>query len=193
MPLEKIEAPYVCNQLPRLQQGDLLRDITISEVSNVSDENVEIKQRSLPYCIVLSQDCDLEHDFSSLRAQGDDKDDKSLPALLLCPAYRAELLRLGQHLLAQNKTMRHIGHDDWGKLKTNQMYRYHYLEAWDNLQVPDLVVDFKHYFTVPRTLLYLEKYRSCYLVTLEILYREHLSSRFAHYLSRIGLPDLTAP
>lgn len=193
MPLEKIEAPYFRNQLARLQQGDILRDLTVSEISGISNTGVELQQRSLPYCVVLSQDCDLEHDFNALSAQGDAKDDKTLPALLLCPAYLADLLRQGQHLKDQNKTMQKIPSAEWHKLKSNQVYRYHYLEPWPNLQVPEMVVDFKHYFTVPRTLAYREEYRKCYLVTLEILYREHLSSRFAHYLSRIGLPELTSP
>lgn len=193
MPLGKIETPYVRNQLARLQQGDLLRDLAVSEVSSVSNDGVEVSERNLPYAVILSQDCDLEHDFNSSSAQGDGKDDKMLPALLLCPAYIADALRSGQHLKDQNRKMQRINSDEWRKLTSNQVYRYHYLEPWPDLQVPELVVDFKHYFTVSRGLAYRKELRDRYLATLEILYREHLSSRFAHYFSRIGLPELTSP
>jgi hypothetical protein len=191
MPLEKIEAPYfVRSPHNRLQQGDVLRDLIVSEVTDVIDQDVKVSDRSLPYCVVLSQDCDLEHDFKSTATQDDGNDDKVLPALLLCPAYSADLVRSGTHLEHQNKVMRQFGNRDWGKITSNQSYRYHFLPAWIDFQVPELVVDFKHYFTVPRNFLYRDQCLNTYLVTIEILYREFLSSRFAHYLSRIGLPDL---
>ena len=195
MPLDRIEAPYyVCNPRPRLQQGDLLRDLTVSEVSVASTEGASVDKRPVPYCVVLSQDCDLLHDFNSSLAQGDRNDDKTLPAFLFCPAYRTEFFRAGTHLEDQNKTMRRIdSNKEWEKIASNQSLRYHYLERRDDLQVPELVVDFKHYFTIPRPLVYREEFRKSYFVTLEILYRDHLSSRFAHYLSRIGLPELTSP
>ena len=192
MPLEKLEAPYFRKQLERLQQGDLLRDVTFSEVAATTDENVDIKERLTPYCVVLSQDCDLEHDFTSWKGAGGDHD-KILPSLLLCPAYVAELFRAGDHLKEESKIMQRINSDEWKKIKTNQVARYHFLERWPDLQVPELVVDFKHYFTIPRPMAYMDRCRKCYLVTLEILYREHLSARFAHYFSRIGLPELTSP
>jgi hypothetical protein len=193
MPLKTIEAPYyVCDPRTRLQQGDLLRDLKIAEVTGVLSEGVEVAHRSVTYCVVLSQDCDLEHDFNAASVRGDSKDDKILPALLLCPAYSADLVKQGTHLQDQNKVMRQIGSDEWKKIKSNQSYRYHYLPLWADRQVPELVIDFKHYFTVPRTFLYRDQCLKTYLVTIEILYRELLSSRFAQYLSRIGLPDLAS-
>ena len=194
MPLEKVEAPYVHNRLRRIQQGELLRDFVIPEVVGVSEADLDVQERHIPYCVVLTQDCDLEHDFNSVAESGGAAPhDKNLLSLLLCPAYLAEPFRLGEHLKDEGKVMQRINSAEWGKLKTNQNARYHYLGPWTDLQVPELVVDFKHYFTVPRSTAYREESRACYLATLEILYREHLSSRFAHYLSRIGLPELTSP
>lgn len=56
--------------------------------------------------------------------------------------------------------------------------------------IPELVIDFKHYYTIPTEEMY-EAYKENYLASVEPLYREDLSQRFANYLSRIGLPTKT--
>ena len=75
----------------------------------------------------------------------------------------------------------------WNFIKNNQDPRYHFLRKDLDLQVPELVIDFKHYYTIPRDFLY-EKIEHHYLGTMSELFREFLSQRFAFYLSRIGLP-----
>ena len=193
MPLGKIESPYFKDSSERIQQGDLIRDLVISELSGFSDNEISISDRNIPYCVVMSQDCDLEHDFNQLSNPASTNHDKLLPSILLCPAYVSEIFREGKHLEGEGKFMQRINSNDWGKLASNQTYRYHYLTPWTELQVPALVVDFKHYFTVSRLKMYREESKKLHIATIEILYREHLSSRFAHYLSRVGLPELTAP
>lgn len=83
MPLEKIDAPYVRNQLPRFQQGDILRDLTISEVFKVVRDDVEVHERTLPYSVVLSQDCDLEHDFACRKDLDNKNHELYQPAAIL--------------------------------------------------------------------------------------------------------------
>jgi len=86
--------------------------------------------------------------------------------------------------------MGRIPSDEWRKVCQNNVYRYHYLGNAEEQQVPELILDFKHYFTIPRDIAYRPDFKKCYLATMDDLFREHLSQRFANYLSRIGLPEL---
>ncbi len=49
-----------------------------------------------------------------------------------------------------------------------------------------LIIDFKHYYTIPRNILY--QNLDHYNVSITELHREQLSQRFAYYLSRVGTP-----
>lgn len=192
MPLNKIDSCYFKSAAERFEQGDILRDVKVIEWADREAGDINLRERTLDHCVLLTQDCDLEHDYNNRLAQEKTTNDKYLQFILLCPAYHAETLRLGEHLKDFNMKMQRLGSDDWGKLKNNNLYRYHFLERDLELQVPDLVVDFKHYLTVPRDILYRPEYMNNYLATVEIMYRDCLSSRFAHYLSRIGLHDLAS-
>ena len=77
-------------------------------------------------------------------------------------------------------------------LRDNKNPRYHFLEFDKNIRVVDSVVDFKHYFTVNTTTLQ-ELKKDNFVCSISELYRESLSQRFANYLSRIGLPEVTTP
>ena len=147
--------------------------------------------------IVLSQDCDLNQDYN---ARNESKcidgnldklqslNNKFLPSVLLCPAYPADQLREGIHLQFLNLPMSKIskpGKTPWKKICQNETPRYHYLNRYEPFEIPDLVLDFKRYYTVSREYLY-DIYNEVYLASLGGLYREDLSQRFANYLSRIG-------
>ena len=56
--------------------------------------------------------------------------------------------------------------------------------------MPELVIDFKHYYSVPRDLFYLRKEESEYMARLNVPFRELVSQRFAYFLSSVGLPEL---
>lgn len=75
----------------------------------------------------------------------------------------------------------------WNFVKTNQNPRYHLLKGVTELQMQEVVIDFKQYYTIPRDILY-EKIVKNYLLSLNELFREELSHRFANYLSRVGVP-----
>lgn len=183
-------SPYLTTPTSRYRQGDILRDVQIVEWAEVINNELAVKARNLKYCIILSQECDLEHDYNNREDLEKCKNDtdKFLQSLLLCPAYPAATWRLGTHL--EELKMQKINSDEWKRVKQNNNYRYHYLPEYEDGQVPELVFDFKHYITVPREVAYRKEFKNNFLISLDDLFREHLSSRFAHYLSRIGLPEL---
>lgn len=177
-----IKTRYFSLEKERLFQGDVLRDVDL--VTGRRDGAME--DFSLPYCIVMSQECDLEQDFKQRKEKSVDHD-KNLLTILICPAYPDEQFFQGIHL--SEKNMKSFNAKEAERLKGNDVFnRFHHLPELEGT-IPGLVVDFKHFFTVPRDLLY-EQYRERYLVSLNELFRERLSQRFANYLSRIGLPEL---
>jgi hypothetical protein len=192
MSLSKIDAIYFKHDLKRLLQGDILRDYKITEINEDEDE-LNVQEKLLDYAVVITQDCDLEQDYKNRHDTNSQDHDKYLQSILLCSAYPAEKLREGIHLEKFDLKMKRIDSKRWQQLNNNNLYRYHYLFSYPDLQVPDLVIDFKHYFTVPIDILYKKSLKRHYIATIAELLREDLSNRFSQYLSRIGLPDLTKP
>lgn len=173
--------------LDRVYQGDILQDLTVISLEYVSGE-YDIITIDLPYAVVMTQDCDLEWDYKN--RTNIKTHDKYLPTILICPAYLAELLKTGSHLKNFGQTMNTWSSDQFKSIKQQKNDRFHYLEGHPDMQVAELVIDFKHYYTIPRDVLY-QVYKKKYLSSLNQLYREYLSQRFVNYLSRIGLPDLS--
>lgn len=73
------------------------------------------------------------------------------------------------------------------KIKNNDDPRYHYLHFNEESQMPDMVIDFKHFFTISTEAMY--DNLSHRIFSVEELYREKICQRFAFFQSRIGLPD----
>lgn len=190
----KIDSRYVRHDSGRYCQGDILRDITVvtwaAEQETGAGREVKISDRELSYAVVLTQDCDLEQDYRNRSDSGRKDNDKYLQSILLCPAYQAEQLHQGTHLAEQALTMQSFNTDRWKSIRSNNVYRYHYLSAYPDFQIPELVIDFKHYLTIPRDVLYDPDLPRSYLGSISELFRENLSTRFSQYLCRIGLPDL---
>jgi len=170
-------------------------------LNGLSNEQDEI---AIPYGVVMSQDCDVDRDFQSrtrersLLKQGlpeaelipklEPLHDKLLPTILICPAYIADSFFAGEHISGWHIKGKTVGEID--KIKKNdQMNRFHYLPKNPDLGVNDMVIDFKHFFTVPVDILYFQR-KEGYVATVNELFREDLSQRFANYLSRFGLPEL---
>ena len=73
------------------------------------------------------------------------------------------------------------------KIMNNEDPRFHFLHFEDGFELPDMVIDFKHFYTVSTEYLYRNiNNRVC---SLSELYREKISQRFAYFISRIGLPE----
>jgi hypothetical protein len=186
----KVETQYLTHDCTRISQGDILRGFTFVMVGK-GGAQIEVK---FQYIVVFSQDCDLEHGTKVIellkKAQGAEVVfNQYLHNILFIPAFPAEQMREGNHLpqLYNIKSDR-IASDLWKPIKKNENARYHFLPACPNLQIPELMLDFKAYYTLPFEG-FLESYESQYLATINELFRENLSQRFANYLNRIGLPE----
>jgi hypothetical protein len=182
---------YLKHALPRLCQGDILRDIEIVEwatVSNTEPMQIDLKKRLLPYAVVLSQECDLHQDQQNRSDQAKPSQDKYLHSVLLGPAFAAENVRQGTHLNMLQVKCEPLNSARWKAVQQNNNDRYHFLPAFDPLQVPDIVLDFKHFLTAPRGVL-LTLRQPAYIASVGQLFRDNLSQRFANFLARIALPD----
>lgn len=182
----RVKSRYRKSRNARFYQGDILKDLAFV----VGDSGIEtdLDLVELKYAVVISQDCDIEHDFES-RKKGKGHD-KNLRSLLVCPAFNLEEFANGTHFGTWE--MEKFNSKKVDKLKNNDEYkRYHYLPSTDEYLVPELILDFKHFFTLPRDFLY-RKRQQVYLASLSELFREELSHRFSNYLSRIGLPEMSA-
>lgn len=191
MPLSAIKTRCVKHSHARLCQGDILRDVTLLEPTTDENGELDVAERTLPYVVVLTQDCDLEQDDSARKEKPKRNDDKFLQSVLLCPAYQSLKVRAGTHLEELKMTMQSFHSANWSLLKQNNMHRYHFLPEEPEFQLTELVLDFKQYFTSPREF-FCARYKKNYVTTLGPLFRELLSQRFANYLSRIGLPEFPA-
>jgi len=183
-----VKSQYVRHDLSRICQGDILRDIVYPLIISFHEEEIDAETIILPYSVVITQDCDLDRDFKNRNTPDSNSHDKYLQSILISPAYLAAPFKEGSHLNEFGLTMERIPSKDFKKIKENKNDRYHYLTYNTDLQVPELVIDFKHYYTISRDSLY-EEYHSHYLATMNELFRERLSQRFANFISRIGLPE----
>ena len=172
----------------RLRQGDMIRDVEYLE-SMVEEEGIlTIKKIQYPLVVVLTQDCDLSQEFQFRYAEKQTQD-KWLISVLVAPVYNAEHVFSGEHLSKLGLQMQQIRSSTEGRLlKQNRLPRYHFLEFSEGIPIVPSVIDFKHYFSV--NVEYLQSLRrSNYVCTVSALHREHISQRFASFLSRIGLPN----
>lgn len=152
------------------------------DIPRLRDGVVELTPINHPHVIVLSQDCDLEQDFKR-RENGDEE--HLLDSILFCAAAPAD------------DEFRHgvgLNSNEWKKLRQNNDPRFHFIRSVtteldaDGQGLPELVVDFKTYFAVPTLEAYYSIESSVRRCRLLSPYLEHLSTRFAAYLSRVGLP-----
>ena len=187
----KVDSKYEIHSCHRIYQGDILRDIDFVVVG----EDEVIFEMSYQYVVVLSQDCDLEQgqaiNGNDLKCEGGYKlFNQFLHSILFVPAFPAELIRSGEHLtsLYQIKTQ-NLNSSMFKLVKNNQNPRYHFLPQDQEHQIPDLILDFKAYYTLTYKY-FLNKHKKHYLATVNELFRERLSQRFSNYLNRIGLPEV---
>jgi len=178
----KISAKMSNRSNLRICQGDIFTEIDIIESFDVKGSEIKIDRISFPYVVCLNQECDLENDYNSSA----DKDSRLLH-IAIAPAFNFEDFLSGNHwagIFELNTTSKRK--DTKSKLiMDNEIPRFHYLNFAES-NMPELIVDFKHFFTINRDLLY-EKLdnRIC---SLDDLFKEKLSQRFSNFISRIGLP-----
>jgi hypothetical protein len=172
-----------------LHQGEILSNViqVHVRVETIADgDDLELEERTHPFAVVLTQECDLDWDFKARNSEEDPhlKELKLVPNVLFCEVLPAQTIR-----------PRIRGSDIWRRITGNQDERYHYLApipmADDLLGegTPALIADFKRIFTLPTD----ELYRR---LEFEIRrrgvpanpYLQHFSSRFAYYCLRVALP-----
>ena len=175
---------YASSSRGALHQGKVLSGVKQYVRVPSEDDAAEFMVIVHSYCVVLSQECDLDWDYSA-RAKVDDSSSKLLRNVLCCMAEEEGDIRQSKGLTS----------DLWRRVKKNKDERFQYLEecpinhdsTGDGL--PPLVLDFKGYFTVSTSELYdqlkTDAKRRCRLTT---PYAEHLSLRFAGFQARIALP-----
>lgn len=168
----------------RIAQGDIFSDIEIIEDVYVEGDEIKVKKLIFPYVVCLSQECDLESDFSAPEGKT-----SHLLHIAIAPAFNFEHFLTGNHWGEIPMTSESGKRKDT-KIKIimdNDYPRYHYLKFPEG-HMPELIVDFKHFFTINRDYLYnhIDK-RFC---SIDNLFKERISQRFSNYLSRIGLPEV---
>ena len=183
---------YIAPGVAALRQGEILSDVLQAvPAPGTLSGSAAISIKKHPLCVVISQDCDLEQDYraretqpTELQGKSDAPSDKLLPNVLLCEVHEAATV-----------LARILGKDIKKRINQNKDERYQYLQQIGAAQdvlgsgIPALIIDFKRYFTVPTDDLYSQlRANSKRRTVLAPQYVEHLSSRFAYYLSRVALP-----
>lgn len=167
----------------RIHQGDIIKGY----VNPIINSEGVLSRMTYPYLVVVSQECDLEQDFNNRNNPDKKNHDKYIHSILLCPAFIAESLKIGKQFEEIGIQMDTYGGELWSFIKSNQNKRYHLLQNNIEQGVPaDIVVDFKHYLTIPSQELY-KKWSEYYSTSIETPYREQISQRFTYYLSRIPI------
>lgn len=179
----------------QIHQGDSYRDIDYIEYAEIVDGRVEISKIHYQYVMVLSQECDLTQDYTERRKDPSQQAvtfDKLLQSVIVVPMFNFEQFKDGSHLSNLGFTMAkdysNIKKTPAKTLMQNNNPRYHYMDFGEEIPVVPSVMDFKRFFTVDINTLYRLK-ESQYVCSVDELFRERVSQRFANFLSRIGLPD----
>ena len=191
-PVSPTPKRYTCvsrKNEPRVCQGDIFREIEYFERVVETDNKIKISKIIFPYVIILTQDCDLEQDHSDRSIVGKADHNKYLFSVLVAPLYNVMHVRDGTHLKELGMTMQHINSSKASFIKNNEISRYHYLEFNPSeVQLPPLVIDFKHYFSVNVEYLK-ERIATHWVCKIAELHRENVCQRFGAFLARIGLPN----
>lgn len=179
----KISARKATKSTTRICQGDIFTNIEVIEGFDVKGSQITIKKIQFPFVVCLNQECDLEHDFNCTNGK-----DRKLLHIAIAPAFNFEDFLSGNHWAGIFDTNATAKRKDTkpGLIMDNEIPRYHYIKFSDN-SMPELIVDFKHFFTVNRDELY--KQITNRLCSLDDLFKEKISQRFSNFISRIGLPE----
>jgi hypothetical protein len=174
-----------------LQQGEVLAVVVhqFLDVDRLRESDLVINETRHSFVIVASQSCDLEWDHDARRRGGEP--DKLLPHIMLCEAFRAQEVKDRKNLKGEvinNSTL-------WSPIKKNKDERYHFFQAVPAYEdaagegLPELVVDFKRYFSMPTAELYWKLTQEAKRRTrLRAPYLEHFATRLFQYQARVATP-----
>jgi len=168
----------------RIMQGDIFHDIEIIEDVIVKpDGAILLKKITFPLVICLNQDCDLHTDF----IHRTENKSGSLLHLIVAPLFEISSFREGKNWGDLMNVGDRINSEKIRYIKCNNDPRYHYM-VFPEKDMPELIIDFKYFFTINRDALYNRfDHKVC---SVDDLFRELINQRFCDYLSRIGLPEI---
>jgi hypothetical protein len=154
----------------------------------VEGSKIVLNKLMFPFIICLNQECDLENDYYTSIDDTCERRDCSLLHLAIAPAFIFEQFLEGTHWgkIFNNNNSAKRSDTKIKFILNNEIPRFHYLR-FPEQGMPELIVDFKHFFTIDRNCLYNNLNKR--LCSLDNLYKEKLSQRFSYFISRIGLPE----
>lgn len=182
----KISAKKSSQSQSRIYQGDIFENIQIIENVDYKENDIHIDKIDFPYVICLNQECDLENDYRSWGS--DRKRDSCLLHLAIAPVFLFDMYLAGKHWgdIFESNSAQKRKDTKVKAIMDNEIPRYHYLR-FPGEDMPELIVDFKHFFTINRNQLYAQQDKR--LCSIDDLFREKINQRFSYYISRIGLPE----
>lgn len=172
-----------------LSQGEIMENILELRPHISPEQSIDIpgSARLDPiehkYAIVVSQDCDLEWDYSA--RQQATAGDKLLQHILFCDLYSEDEIRNRSNLRS----------DLFKRVKQNQDERYHHLKEGfvgeTQQTLPELYADFKLVFSLPSDFVYLLASRgiSTRRAVLPPLYIQDFVQRLHNFLARVPIPE----
>ena len=152
----------------RVDQGDIIDDCPILEVSNFDQDGIEPLELSygVSRVVVLTQTCDLANQ-------------KTTRATVARVLVARDLI--DQQLLKES--------DVRGPIRSGRVYGLYYLPKDEALGLLEAVVDLRQIQSVRLDLLQALSRKGNRRARIQPLYREHLAKHFADTYSRIGLPE----
>lgn len=175
---------YSKEENPSVTQGGIISEFRIPFTGK--EENLELPQEILvQYAVIISQACDIEQSIAAKK-----NDNNWLPNIIILPMYVLETFQTGSHLQESYSILqRTFTGKEIEKLQQNHSeLRYHFFQKDDKLIPYDTIIDFKHYYTIPKKLI-IDQYPEKYIATINPLHKSLLTQRFCNYLSRIALPS----
>jgi hypothetical protein len=191
--MKRIAKYQLSNPSSALRQGEILTNVTqynavLNDIDKQNIDNIAVQQISHPYAIVVTQDCDLDWDFSA--RQRNSSISKQLNSIILCEISTASDIRN-----ISDKGIMNSG--AWDLVKKQQHERFYFFEQipveceLEQIGLPELTADFKKLFGIDSVNLYkqlslgLAKRRTM----LASPYLEHFSRRYHSFHGRVALPS----
>ena len=168
-----------------MSQGDIFQDIEILENIEVEKSIIRVQKILFPFVVCLNQECDLETDYKNNESM---LCNNNLLHIAIAPAFIFDQYLAGTHwggIFSDNNPQKRKD-TTIKKIIDNEIPRYHYLK-FPSLDMPELIIDFKHFFTINKIKLYNQLGNR--LCSLDDLFKEKINQRFSYYISRIGLPE----
>lgn len=167
-----------------LRQGEIVSNLVeaLIDLDKLNAEVPSFLENTHPYAVIVSQDCDLEWDW--IARDRNKMPGKRMVGILFCVAEPSSV------------AVQRLNYKQHDYVKTNREERFQLLQRVEaesdllGVGVPELIVDFKRYFSLPADEVYErlkigELERRC---RLNGPYLQHFTNRFCFFQNRVALP-----